>query len=165
MRYTSLLGLFFFSVSLGLSCNCPTSPPSSMESALEASDYAFVGKVVQVDSDWISGGWKFAFQVSNSWKKTVDELLVIHTGWEKDCGYIFKEGGSYLVFVKKKFTPKTAQCMGNLTLSEAEASLEFLGEGYEPRPNPNRIALYWIIGGIAAATMFGMLFIILRKRF
>ncbi len=144
--------------------NCTCQDSISIHEAKEQADYVFAGEVIQLDSDWISGGWKFTFKVATSWKKPIERLQVIHTAWEKDCGYIFEEGRMYVVFVQKKFTPKTFKCMGNRPILTLNEGIKLLGKGMPPQPSPARISMYWIIGILAAMIMLGMLFIVLRKK-
>ena len=146
---------------LGFSCECPeklTSP--------EQANLVFRGRVVQVNTNWISGGWKFTFQVEESWKRASSKLLIINTAWEKDCGYIFEEGKEYLVYVYKGFTMRTSACMGNTLWEDShQTEISALGPPFSPqKPNNLRlmISLVSLLGFLAIS--FIVLILVRGKR-
>ncbi|RMG54908.1 MAG: hypothetical protein D6722_28525 [Bacteroidetes bacterium] len=146
----------------GQSCACTA--PENAVAALEQADLAFVGRCTFAESNWISGGMKYSFQVEQSWKKTTSTLYILSTPWEQDCGYTFEPGQSYLVFVRRKFTPKTFQCMGNRPLAEAGLELEALGPGLVPEPSALLMPLYWTLGALGVAILIFMVLVVLRQR-
>lgn len=151
---------------MGQNCDCEN-PPSEVE-ALEQSDLVFVGKVVFVNTNWMSGGWKFSFEVEKTWKRPASNFLIINTGYEKDCGYLFEEGKRYLVHVKKTFGLKTNACMGNKPIEEAGAELEILGEGFSPQQGSGNsgqslfLAILLIV--LVLSSMIFLAYVVLRNR-
>lgn len=145
-----------------LPCNCEE--PANMQAALDQAQYAFVGTMIRTNTNWISGGWKFSFKVEKSWKKPVETLLIINTPWKQDCGYEFEEGKRYLVFVERKFSPKTYACKGNRELEEGEeAILADLGKGYEPQTNKLQNTMFWTIGILGALSIIFMAIVIFGR--
>ena len=120
-------------------CECSSLADSI---AFQQADLVFVGEVVGAETNWMSGGWKFSFLVKESWKQQTGQAYVVNSEWEKDCGYIFEQGKEYLVFVNRKFTPKTNTCMGNRPLQEAAPFLALLGPGSSPRPSSTSSIIY-----------------------
>lgn len=143
---------------------CTCTPPATLEAALAQADVAFVGRCTFAESNWISGGMKYSFEVSQSWKKTTSQLFILSTPWEQDCGDSFEPGQSYLVFVRRKFTPKTYQCMGNQPLDDAQAALAALGPGLSPAPSSLLMPMYWTLGILGALALLLIGFVVLRKR-
>ncbi|MEM6767822.1 MAG: hypothetical protein AAF824_24095 [Bacteroidota bacterium] len=161
--YFPILCLFLLSTVKMIACECTES--DDFQQHYEQATYVFTGKVVGLNTNWISGGWKFSFQVEQSWKKTTSDFLIINTGWEdQDCGYVFEEGESYLVYVTRKFTPKTRQCVGNKRLSEAGEVLAWMGEGQTPARNAMAPAMFWIVGLVGALSVMFIAFVVLRKK-
>ncbi|MEM8897803.1 MAG: hypothetical protein AAGC85_06845 [Bacteroidota bacterium] len=144
---------------------CECTEPEDLQSRYDQADYVFTGTVVGLNTNWISGGWKFSFKVEQSWKKSTSDFLIINTGWEdQDCGYIFEEGESYLVYVTRKFTPKTRQCVGNMRKSEAAEVLAWLGEGQAPERNSMAPAMFWIVGALGALSVIFIAFVVLKNK-
>lgn len=143
-------------------CSCN---PLSVEDAVEQADIIFRGKCLLGNTNWISGGLKYSFEVTETWKKGTDRFFVVNTPMQGEaCGYAFVEGEEYVVFVSKKFSPKTDQCMGNQPIGLADAYLQQLGPGAVPRQSPLINSLYWIIGFISLIPLIFMAVFIFRKR-
>ena len=163
--YLFLLSGYVAGVS-GQGCDCENF--LSEEVALEQADLVFVGKVVFVNTNWMSGGWKFSFEVEKTWKRQASNFLIINTGYEKDCGYLFDEGKRYLVHVKKTFGLKTDACMGNKPIEEATAELKVLGEGFSPQQGSGNsgqsmfLAILLIV--LVLSSMGFLAFVVLRNR-
>lgn len=141
-------------------CSCPEKLNSP-----EQANLIFKGKVIHVNTNWISGGWKFTFQIEKSWKRQTGKVLIINTAWEKDCGYIFEEGSEYLVYVYKGFTMRTSACMGNTRWEEARVLSASLGEELTPQPSSNlplMMGLMTLLGFLAIA--FLALILVRAKR-
>ncbi|MEM6801038.1 MAG: hypothetical protein AAF696_06510 [Bacteroidota bacterium] len=143
---------------------CTCEEGKGPQSYFEAANQIFVGKVIGVNSNWISGGMKYTFLVEKTWKRGADSLLVVNTGWDYECGYQFEEGKTYLVYGTKKFSLKTDACMGNKVLKEAEADLVFLGEGNLPRKSVAVPIAGWGMGIMVLGAMIFLAFVILRKK-
>lgn len=156
-----LLSAWTWGPRLGLACDCT---PLSPQAAYDSVDYVLVGTCVQTNTNWISGGMKYSFQVDSCWKKPTDRLFIVNTPFEKDCGVAFVEGEKYLVYVRRIFTPKTNQCLGSKPLSEAEADLAFLGKGVPPQSSDLIQPMYWTLGGLGLFSVLALAFIVLRNR-
>lgn len=151
--------------SLPLARACECTPPASLAAAQAQADLVFSGRCTAVESNWISGGMKYVFEVNQSWNKTTSRLFILSTPWAKDCGDTFTPGQSYLVFVRRKFTPKTYQCMGNQPLDEAGAALDALGPGMPPEPSSLVVPMYWTIGILGGLSLLFLGLILLRQRY
>ncbi len=156
----TLLGVFYFQGILA--CVCPDSLTHTQYH--ENADLIIQGIAVRVTTNWMSGGWKYTFKVSQSWKRSTDQVLFINSPWEKDCGFIFKEGLEYLVYINKGFTMKTFQCSGNVLLSEADTQLVSLGKGITPKRSPQVAYMYWTVSILAALGLIFIGFVVLKKR-
>jgi len=157
-----LLGLLGFSLPIqAQTCDCT---PLTAVQAQDSADIIFTGTCIQVESNWISGGMKFAFQVDQYWKKSVDQLFIVKTPFQKDCGVPFEEGKEYLVYVRKKFSPKTDICMGTKERDIADADLVLLGEGSTPKPSSLIMPMYITIGGLCFLAMGILAFAVLKRK-
>jgi hypothetical protein len=147
--------LFIFSFMTAWACDCE--PKATPQEAYAAADIVFVGKVINAETNWISGGYKYIFQVERTWKMSADTLLYLKTPLEQDCGYIFEKGKRYLVYANKKFTAKeTDSCSGSKTIEEATEDLQLWGEGTTPR-DPKMLKMnMWTVG---IAMVAGMVFL------
>lgn len=164
MHKIILLILLFFSFppSQLLACSCEEGKVA--QNYFEAANQIFVGQVIGVNSNWISGGMKYTFLVEKTWKRGADSLLVVNTGWDYECGYQFEKGKKYLVYGIKKFSLRTDACMGNKLIEEAEVDLQFLGEGNLPRKSIAVPIAGWGMGIMVLGAMIFLAFVILRKK-
>lgn len=142
-------------------CACEPAPPAE---AREAADIVFEGTCAYVNTNWISGGMKYAFTVERSWKRRIDRYYIVNTGFEKDCGVSFEQGKRYVVYVRKKFTPRTSRCMGTKKAEAAGPDLALLGEGIAPQPSALLLPMYWILGLLGLFSLAFLAFVVLRKR-
>ena len=160
-RSLAIIGCLLGSLGLAAQdCSCPEKLRSP-----EQANLVFKGKVIHVNTNWISGGWKFTFQVEKSWKRQTGKVLIINTAWEKDCGYIFEEGADYLVHVYKGFTMKTSACMGNTRWKEEDVLPASMGEELTPQPSSNlplMMGLMTLLGVLSIA--FLTLILVRAKR-
>ena len=140
-------------------CDCEM--PSTLETSLEGATYAFVGKCVMSKTNWMSGGMKYGFEISESWKRRVDSFMIVNTPFEKECGVRFEEGKSYLVFVEKKFTHKTNRCLGTQALDYVD--IQELGESRSPAPSSLINPMIWTLTGLTVLGIFAVGFVILRR--
>lgn len=153
--------LFLLPFNLHAECDCQT---LNGKEAYDQADIIFVGKVIGLETNWMSGGWKFSFEVEKSWKTQTNKFYIVNTAWEKDCGYIFEEGKSYLVYVRRKFTPKTDKCKGNLPLEEAKMTIEELGEAMTPAISDQMGILSILVTVLTVLGMAFLAFVVLRKK-
>ncbi|MEM7656462.1 MAG: hypothetical protein AAF399_10070 [Bacteroidota bacterium] len=140
-------------------CDCET---VEVADAVARADIVFSGTCIFVNTNWVSGGMKYTFSVDNNWKGGTDSLFIVHSAFEKDCGYKFEEGEAYLVFVRKKFSPKTDQCLGNRLLSTADLSQ--LGTPTSPRTSSLMMPMIWTIGLLGVGAMLFIGFVLFRSR-
>lgn len=168
---TRLLTLIFLLANLPLMAqDCGCQVPGSLNEALKEADYGFTGKVIAVETNWISGGWKFTFQVDSSWKRAMEPVVIVNTGWEKaswkekGCGYLFQQGQSYVVFVKRKFTPKTSVCSGNRLLNEVERELPMLGKSLPTRHSPQTGNMIWTMIGLGMFSFMFLAFVLFGRK-
>lgn len=143
-------------------CDCPA---QSLDALRKRATHIFVGKVVRVETNWMSGGMKYTFQVSETWQRETDNLLVVNSAFPKQCGYAFQQGETYLVYAAKKFSLRTDACGGSKPLSAAQADLAALGKGSPVRDSPLVSRIIW---GMSIAMGIGLLFlafVVLRGKF
>ena len=141
-----------------------TCDPISLQQQIDQADIIFSGTCIFVNSNWISGGQKFVFEVEQTWKRRTDSIYIVNSKWEQDGGYTFQQGQSYLVYVDKGFTPKTNRCMGNKLLSEATDDLKLLGQGQIPTNSSLVTPMIWTISFLGLFSFAFLGFIIFYKR-
>ncbi len=157
-----LLGLIMPLSLLAQNCDCkPLSPQAAQDSA----DIIFVGTCVHANTNWIAGGMKYSFEVQRGWKKSTDRFFMVSTPFVKNCGVPFEIGEQYLIYVRKKFTPKTDLCLGTKPLAEAKADLTLLGPATPPQRSSMIQPMYWTIGILGFLALAIVAFIVLRKQF
>lgn len=143
-------------------CPCDSSLTAAVH--IEQANQIFVGTVIGINSNWISGGMKYTFLVDKTWKRGADSLLVVNTPWEYECGSTFEKGEKYLVYGLKKFSLRTNACMGTKLFREAEKDLQLLGEGNFPRKSAMVATTGWAMGLMVLVAMAFLAFVILKKR-
>lgn len=142
---------------------CDCEPPASNNEALEAATYAFVGKCVLLNTNWMSGGMKYSFEVEKSWKKAAPRLIIVNSPFIQECGGMkFEVGKRYLVFVEKKFSHKTNRCMGSKAVVEEEVAA--LGEGMAPQPSKMVMPMIWTISILAVIFLALVIFVATKKK-
>ncbi|MEO0897687.1 MAG: hypothetical protein AAFY71_14880 [Bacteroidota bacterium] len=160
-RYELIFLILFIPLGKLMACECE--PPQDPLAALEQSTFAVYGKCVLVNTNWMSGGMKYSFQVNQSWKRSTEPLFIVNTPFAEECGGMkFEVGKEYLLFVEKKFSPKTNRCMG--TRIAKEADIMALGQGIEPINTGKAFQLLWIISAMILGFSGILIFAILRKR-
>ena len=164
-----LLRWFIFVFAIGIpniqplfACECETK--LSAEAAFEQADLIFKGTVTQVKTHWISGGWKYYFSVEKSWKRSTESFLSVNTPLEKDCGYMFEEGKTYLVYAHKGFNMETDACMGSIPWEKHEARMSSLGNVFETQHSPLFSYTGWAIGGLTLLGFIFLAYVIFHKR-
>ncbi|MDX1908532.1 MAG: hypothetical protein SF053_15960 [Bacteroidia bacterium] len=161
-----ILPLLFCCLILGCSkpappCDCPAPTP---EQALAGADIVFEGICRYAQTNWVSGGMKYSFEVKQTWKRGLDRYAVVNTPFENQCGVVFEEGQTYLVYVRKKFSPRTDRCLGARAILMAGEDLTFLGPGMAPRPSPLIGTMMWAITIPVILAMVFLVLVVLRKR-
>lgn len=146
----------------GLACPCDST--MTAQDFIDGANQIFVGKVIGVNTNWISGGMKYSFEVEKTWKRGADRLLFVNTGWDYECGFPFVEGEKYLVYGVKKFSLKTSECMGTKALKEAEEDLKLLGVGAQTRKSGLVPMVGWAMGAMVVLAMAFLAFVIFRKK-
>lgn len=155
-----LLSLSFISKGEAIECDAAI----SLQEQIDQADIIFSGTCIFVNSNWISGGQKYVFQVDQTWKRRIDSLYIVNSKWIQDGGYVFKKDEQYLVYVDKGFTPKTNICMGNKRLAEAEADLQLLGEGKAPAKSSNISLMIWTVSLLGLFSFLFLGFILFGNR-
>jgi hypothetical protein len=120
-------------------CTCAGFPGS--QHALEESNAVFSGEVMDVEGGHTTrmfgmsvSSLKVTLRVSEAWKGPQQETLEVSTPRDgATCGYAFKEGQEYLVYAYGKEEPfEVDLCSGTKQLSDADADLRVLGDGWSP---------------------------------
>lgn len=161
LRVCSLLICWgIWSVGALHACDCVQ---LSTSTAFQQADIAFVGKVVQVNTNWISGGWKYTFEVEQSWKRSAGRLLIVNTGAKNSsCAYPFEADKRYLVFADKGFGYKSDRCMGNQNLDSTYLHVDVFGKAMLPQQNEALESMYWTVGILGLLSVLFMAAIVLR---
>lgn len=159
--------ILIFLLTLGFSVikafTCPCDSTKTAQDYIDGANQIFVGTVIGVNTNWISGGMKYSFEVEKTWKRGADRLLVVNTGWDYECGSVFKEGEKYLIYGQKKFSLKTNTCMGTKAFIDAAEDLRLLGEGASPRKSAVVPLAGWGMGLMIVVAMAFLAFIIFKK--
>ncbi|MCG8349367.1 MAG: hypothetical protein MI924_16495 [Chloroflexales bacterium] len=183
----TIVGSFLLRPCTVSACSCMAPEPPQQE--LAASDAVFAGEVVSIQGS----GPQFAFtsqfpffgfftssadfvtvnfEVSEVWKGTIHQTVTIRTsGSSASCGFEFQTGNSYLVYAGAVDTElHTSLCSRTALLANAQEDLAAFGAGEQPLEGgpavqgaPAGAALWWLAGGIAAATL-GTVFVARRRR-
>lgn len=145
---------------LFLSCDCP---PDGLAKARTTATHIFTGKVVRMESNWMSGGTKYTFEVHRYWGKPSDNILIVSTAFKNKCGYPFEEGREYLVYATKKFTLKTMGCSGTVPLGDATSLIAALGEGEAPHPSSMIYPMIWTVAILGLLSLVFVGIVVTRK--
>ena len=141
-------------------CSCAGFPGS--QRALEQSNAVFSGEVMDVEGGHTTrmfgmsvSSVKVTLRVSEAWKGPQQETLVVSTPRDgATCGYAFKEGQEYLVYAYGKEEPfEVDLCSGTKPLSDADADLRVLGDGWN---SGNDSALSDTSGGFPRLDVIGI---------
>lgn len=152
LRFVFLAAIMIAAISLPAACTCTDTTFAARKAQ---ATHIFEGKVVRVESNWMSGGMKYTFAVARTWGTDSDHILVINTPFDRDCGYHFEEGRTYLVYATRKFTLKTFFCSGNALIGQAGADLARLGPGNTTHASLLAPKVMWLVGLMGAlATLF-----------
>ncbi|MFK7925658.1 MAG: hypothetical protein AB8H47_27155 [Bacteroidia bacterium] len=153
--------LFFVGFQQLFACECINLGP---QAKIDSADVVFDGTVIYVNTNWMSGGMKYTFQVHQTWKRRTDTVMMINSGFATtDCGYNFEEGKRYLVFARKTFSYKTDLCAGNVLIEEADTYLSKLGSSQQPARSALIPLMYWTLSILTVLAFAFMAFIVLRK--
>ncbi|MEL6256768.1 MAG: hypothetical protein AAFR87_32510 [Bacteroidota bacterium] len=160
-KYLAVLAFLMLNLS---AFACPCEEGKGPEDFIEGANQIFVGKVIGVNTNWISGGMKYTFVVEKTWKRGADSLLVVNTGWDYECGSQFEDGKKYLVYGLKKFSLRTSECMGSKALEAAGPDLELLGEGNAPRKSAMVPIAGWGMGVMVLLAFLFLTFVIFKNK-
>lgn len=158
LKILSFALLLFCAEAQACDCKMP-----DFQAAYDSASHIFIGKVTEMTTNWMSGGMKATFVVSKNWKSPTEQLMVVNTPFERNCGYTFEVGKEYLVFANKKFTYKTNACTRNILLENAEKDIELLGKSGKIGTGKAK----YYIWGMGISTVLGilvLLYVVLRKR-
>ena len=173
--FTFIIILFISSFPSNTSaCSCAELP--SVEEEFERSQAVFSGRVVDVREKRSIKGYQtksVLFEVTNTWKGVKQSQIIITTGQGGgDCGFNFKEGQEYLVYVNKSTmyggkTLVSTICDRTNELSVLQEDLKILGEGQPPIEDVDLTGKhkgnqYYIWG--AAVIVIGILLILIFRR-
>jgi hypothetical protein len=138
---------------------CPCDPDS-----VPPADYVFTGTCVYINTNWIAGGMKYSFEVQQSWGRRIDRYHIVSTPFDYNCGAVFEQGKTYLVYVRRKFTPKTDACMGTRSYDPSDPALAALGQPMPPSPSPLTGTMIWTVSILALLASGFLAFVVLRRR-
>lgn len=162
------LFLLFLAVFAGMNVragDCGCTEKRSFEDAFETANLIFVGEVSGEQTNPNKSGWLITFRQDSSWKRPVEKYPQIFTEYVTACGYPFKRGVKYLIFVEKGHNSLfTTICEPNAPLYQAAGMIEKLGPGIAPDRTPGTGKLPFILTGMVLAGMIFLAFVVLRKR-
>ncbi|MEL6673829.1 MAG: hypothetical protein AAFR61_16605 [Bacteroidota bacterium] len=146
-----------------LDCSCQSDEP--LPSQGKEPNIIFKGKVLDVTTNWISGGMKYSFAVEEQWGKSTDRFLILTSPFAQKCGFPFEEGETYLVYAYKGFSIKTDICSATKPWAEAAEEVALLGPSTQPKPGSMVNIMYWTIGliGFLSIGLLGA-FLLFKKR-
>jgi hypothetical protein len=112
-------------------CSCMEPTP---ETAFTRASQVFAGTVTDIDKPFWdrvgltkSGLWRVSFAVSRRWKGAADSTVSVRTRVTgESCGYPFRVGQAYLVYVVAGAEPVTGSCSGTKDLAHADRDLPVL---------------------------------------
>lgn len=158
-----LLLLVLFAGPLRAQRDCKSIPP--FEEALEASSVVFAGTVVNVSTNPHKSGLNIVFQIDSSWKRTIEEVVTLHTGSSVQGGYPFSKGERYLVFARKKFQSlKVGGCSRTSAWNDSPDDLQRLGAGLPTGQSPGMQKMIILVGVLGIVGLLFVGFVVLRKR-
>jgi hypothetical protein len=140
-----------------IAADCGCSQPTPFEQAYAEANIVLSGKVIGVQTNPNKVGLLVTFQVDSSWKRPIEPFATVYTEYETGCGYPFRQGSKYLVFVNKGHSSLfTSICEPNSPDYAAHDLRLKLGKGLAPSHTPGTENLHWIL---TAAVMGGILFL------
>ncbi len=116
-----------------LACTCAA--PATTEKALHLSSVIFWGKVIEIYRPFLdrigitsSHTYRVRFVIINSWKGIDSVEYVVTTRLSDEaCGYAFKQGKEYLVYVVKDGREiETGICTGTKDIARAKSEMKEL---------------------------------------
>ena len=154
MRVAWCFLLVLLSANVTFACSCDSIPDH--DAAFESAEMVFRGTLVDVNTNWMSSGYKLTFQVGESWKKSLEWFATINTKNLEECDFRFEVDQEYLVYTHKKFSRKTTPCFGTVHISVATDRLTSMGPGQAPGPSDN---LPRVMIGMSVAIFLGLAFV------
>jgi hypothetical protein len=112
-------------------CSCMEPTP---ETAFGRATQVFAGRVTDIDKPFWdrigltkSGLWRVHFAVSKRWKGATAATITVRTRVTgESCGYPFRVGQAYLVYLAAGAEPVTGSCSGTKDLAHADRDLPVL---------------------------------------
>ncbi len=129
-----VLLIIFTTASVAVACTCEA--PSSAKEGLKRASAVFTGKVTKIYRPLLdrlgisgSGTYRVIFEVTRFWKGSHSKSIVVATRLSGEaCGFPFKEGKEYLVYVADQpvLDVETGICTGTKDIADAEIEMEEL---------------------------------------
>lgn len=154
------LPLFLFQVAFA--CDCPEGP--EFPAVIDSSNVVFRGVCLDKNTNWVSSGMKYTFQVNESWVRTIEPFTSINSPRPGLCGYPFEVGKEYLVYVNKTYSLRTSICDPTKPIEEASADLAVLGPGFEVSASPGAGGLKILMIVVPALALVFVVFVVLSGR-
>jgi hypothetical protein len=133
VRWSELALAIFLPLSLccyaqGAACQCPQ---ATFHDLLELATYVFTAQVSELRVDKKTSEKTIIFDLTDSFKGNPDSEMEINpTSVGTNCDIDYKEGDTYLVFVRWQWgSYLTARCWGTKPIPEAGKELSALGPG------------------------------------
>ena len=147
-----------------LSASCPCDSIPGFESAYQSANVVFRGVPVKVIPNWVSGGLKATFRVSESWKRSIETWFTLNVPEPANCGISFTENKDWLVYVYKTHSYNTDSCSRTRPAARAAEDIVRLGKSMSPAVNSSINRWMLIMGGMVFAGMAFIAFVVMRKR-
>ncbi|MCB9231866.1 MAG: hypothetical protein H6581_09400 [Bacteroidia bacterium] len=155
----SLILLLFQAAAFGQDVSQP-----DFKTAFDQANIVILGKVMDVQSNWISSGYKIVFEVEKSWKRPTEKYITLNVKPENYQPGMFAKGSAYLVYAEKKFNLQTGLGYRYFDSAAAGADLTLLGEGLPPSQSPGAKNLPYIMTAMTILGLALVLFVVKRKK-
>lgn len=137
----------------------------TLDQDLADANVVILGEVVDVATNWVSGGLKVTFAVEKSWKRSIEKYTTVNTGTLAQGGFSFEKGQSYLVFIHKKFNLKVDRCSRAGPIAQMSAEIKALGEGFSTGNSPGATRVKWAFVILSLGSLLFVAWVVLRKKF
>ena len=120
---------------------------------------------MDVQSNWVSGGYKLVFKVKQSWKRSTEEYTTVNLPKSENCLERFEQGENYLIYAEKKYNLKVS-CKSRCYPWDSENLWEDrmeLGAGLSPSQSPGTEYLPYIMTLLILGGMGLVAVVVLRK--
>ena len=145
--------------------DCGCSEVISFEKAYEEANIVITGSVAGHQTNPNKVGLLYTFQIDSSWKRPIEPFATIYSEYETGCGYPFRQGVKYVVFVNKGHsTLSTSICEPNSPVYLASEIFEKLGKGMRPSHSPGTENLNLVLTVMVVGGMVFLAFVVLFRR-